>query len=193
VERCPDDRRVDEVLDGSASLEAQRVVRSHVATCARCLARHGAAFELELLGAELPVARDVAPSTVRASRRVERRPLVPLAIAAGLLALAGGASWLLRARSTPDEGTTRPLVSRPTAPVVSAPAAAPHDGRESRPALRVLELVTSVETRGPTGTTVITTTRRENAPPRIVEQRTDRSGTTFRHERSLPPVAFGVE
>lgn len=66
--RCPSESEVDDVLDRVAPPALAREVRRHVAACERCLARHGAGFELELWSDALGTAIHVAPFWSRARR-----------------------------------------------------------------------------------------------------------------------------
>lgn len=193
---CPEPELIDAALDGDAEPRVEAAVRAHVAGCERCLARHGAGFELELWGGALgpaasDAARESAPDRGRALRRrqvamVDLRRLAPagrgrLAAAACLLAAAGAASsWILHARGARGGGAAATAVKTAEATAAAELWAAPP--------LRVIDLETRVGTSGPDGAFVVTTTRREDEPFVIcvVEKRRDRSGAVEEHERLLP-------
>jgi hypothetical protein len=169
VNACPDDARVEAVLDRVADAESATLVRAHVAECAACLARHGASFEVELWAAGIAVTREATATPL--ARRLER-----IAVAAALVALA---LFVARIATTPAEPST-------------TAAAALAD------AVQVVAFETRETTTGPDGCFEVRRTRML-APAlvpvliNVEEIRTGRDGVALVHQRFLPLLAAAGE
>lgn len=177
---CPDDAAVDAVLLREADARGEAAVREHVAACERCLARHGASFELELhAGVMVPVdaasVEVVLPGAARSAR--PSRPSKTLrtwrtwraAAAAAVLLLLAGAAMVLRERRV--EPASEP-------PLAVAPALAP-------PLFAVVEWELRLDASGPDGRRSVAASWSAQAPERVRWNSSwvDAGGTRLDHER----------